>query len=217
MRRFSIVVMMWMTACSMETAPEPDVATTQQSLQHVTQTTKIRVDGRSASAFLADSAGTNGFLTVTQDLVANTTALDFSYATPSPTNPDLAILFQGAGEIPNSAFTIGASTAQLTLTTSATYSITRCEVNLNTGEFLCAPSTPLAFNLSWVRNGFGSVHEVTRRTETLGPVTTKVNAEFTILTATVNGSYGGRTAQNLSGELTDSESKTYFREITLSY
>ena len=62
--------------------------------------TRIIVNGRSATVFLLDSAGTNGFLTVTQDQIANTVGLDFSYATPDAVNPDLYILFQGSGQIP---------------------------------------------------------------------------------------------------------------------
>lgn len=217
MYKMLFATMLLASGCSMEATHESETGSTEQAVQHLNLVTRIRVNGASATAFLADSAGTNGFLTVTQDQVANTTALDFSYATPDPMNPDLAILFQGAGEIPNSAFTQTTSSAQLTLTTAASYTITRCVVNLNTAEFTCAPSTPLAFNLTWAQNGFGSVHEVTRRTETFGPVTTKVNAEFTSVTATVNGTYGGRTAQSIGGDLTNSESKSYIREITLAY
>ncbi len=208
--------MLFMTACSMEAAQDPETGTRQQSVSQAGQTTTILVNGRSASVNLVDDAGTNGFLTVTQDQIANTTALDFSYATPDATNPDLAILYQGAGAIPNSAFTQGTSTAHLALTTPVDYAITRCVVNLNTGDFACAPSTALTFDLTWLRNGFGTVHEKTRRVETLGPVTTKVNAEFSTATASVDGTFGGRTASSLSGELTDSESRTYIREITVA-
>ncbi|CAN5853893.1 hypothetical protein BH11MYX3_BH11MYX3_10510 [soil metagenome] len=200
----------------MEAAQDPDTGTRQQAITQSGTKTTIYVNGRSASVNLVDDAGTNGFLTVTQDLVTNTTALDFSYATPDATDPDLAILYQGAGAIPNSAFTLGTSSAHLALTTPAGYAINRCLVNLNTGDFTCAPSAALTFDLTWLRNGFGTVDEKTKRVETLGPVTTKVNAEFSTATATITGSFGGRTADSLSGELTDSHSKTYIREITVA-
>ncbi len=216
MRHISIAVMLFLTACSLDAASDLETGSRQQSVTQSGQTTTILVNGRSASVNLVDGAGTNGFLTVTQDQIANTTALDFSYATPDATNPDLAILYQGAGAIPNSAFTVGTSTARLALTTPADYSVTRCVVNLNTGGFTCAPSGPLGFDLSWVKNGFGTVHEKTKRVETLGPVTTKVNAEYTTATATVDGTFGGRMATSLGGDLTDSESRTYIREITVA-
>jgi len=179
--------------------------------------TRIIVNGRSATVFLLDSAGTNGFLTVTQDQIANTVGLDFSYATPDAVNPDLMILFQGSGQIPNSSFTESASSAQLSVTTPADYPINRCVIDQNTGYATCAPSSPLAFDMTWLQNGFGNIHEQIKRVETLGPVTTKVNAEYTTVTATVNGTWGGRSAPDLSGDLTDSGGKTYIREITVAY
>jgi hypothetical protein len=50
----------------------------------------------------------------------------------------------------------------------------------------------------------------------MGPVTTKVTADYTMQTAAVNGTWGGRSSPNLSGDLTDSQSKTYIREITVA-
>ena len=222
MRCNSTVVMLTMfgafsTACSTEvpTTGSTELASTAKK-KHST-VTKIIVNGESASVPLLDSAGTNGFLTVTRDNVANTTGLDFSWATPDPTNADLAILFQGAGQIPNNAFTQTATSAQLSMTTAADFSVAECIVNINTGDFTCATTAPLTFNLTWLGNGFGSTHEVSRRVETLGPVTTKVNAEFTTITANVDGTWGGRSDPSLTGTLTDSGSKTYIREITTAY
>ena len=203
-------------ACSTST-PTSTSSTEQAVKKHQNNVTRIIVNGQSASVPLLDSAGTNGFLTVTRDQVANTTGLDFSWATPDATNADLMILFQGAGQIPNSSFTQNASSAQLSLTTPADYGVFECIVNINTGDYTCAATAPLVFDLTWLQDGFGSIHETTKRVETLGPVTTKVNAEYTTVTATVNGTWGGRSSPNLSGSLTDSGSKTYIREITVAY
>lgn len=177
--------------------------------------TEIKVNGRSATAMLIDSQGTNGFLTATEDQIAHTFGLDFSWATPDPNDPDFAIFYQGAGEIPAGAFTYSGTTAHLNLTTPASYPVIRCVINLNDGTSTCAPSGPLTFNMTWTVNGFGRIEEKTKRKEILGPVTTKTNAEFVMQTANVNGTWGGRSSPNMNGDLTDSESKQYIREITL--
>ena len=201
------------TACSNQPMPEP----TSSTAQAVTSTTtQIRVNGQSASVLLVDSDGTNGFLTVTEDQINDTTGLDFSWATPDPSDPDFADLYQGAGEIPNTAYSHTATTASLSLTTPPPF-VTHCRVDLFNGTFVCEESAPLTFNLSWATNGFGSIEERTQRTEKLGPVTTRFKAEFTTLTAGVSGTYGGHTASNLNGDLTDSQSKTYIREITTAF
>ena len=211
----SVAKVCWMglvVACSLESPPETE--STEQAVKKAT-VTKIKVDGRSADLFLVDDAGTNGFLNASQDQIANTVALDFSFATPDATDPDFLILFQGAGEIPNSAFTTTATSAHLAVTTPTTYLVNRCVVNTVSGEFSCAPTTPLTFDLTWVKNGIGTVFEHTRRRETLGPVTTKFHGEFTILTANVSGTWAGRSATNLAGNLLDTESRTHIREITV--
>lgn len=199
--------------CSPTPIPEPTSSTAQAV---TTNTTQIRVNGQSASVLLVGSDGTNGFLTVTEDQINDTTGLDFSWATPDPTDPDFADLYQGAGEIPNTAYAHTSTTASLSLTTPPPF-VTHCRVNTVTGEFVCEESAPLSFNLSWTTNGFGSIQEKTQRTETLGPVTTKLKAEFATVTAAVSGTYGGHTATGLNGDLTDSESKTYIREITTAF
>jgi hypothetical protein len=211
-----VAVLLVATGCSMEATPEEATTSTEQAVKkHQTRTT-ISVNGRSATVQLLDAEGTNGFLTATEDQIANTVALDFSWATPDPTNPDLAILYQGAGEIPLGAFTQTATSAHLNLTTAADYPINRCVIDLNTGSATCAPGAPLTFDLTWAQNGFGRVEERTKRKEILGPVTTKMNAEFVTVTATINGTWGGRSSPDLGGDLTDSESKTYIREITVA-
>jgi len=174
--------------------------------------TTIRVNGRSADVFLNDS-DTNGFLNVSRDQIANTSALDFSYATLDATHPNLVILVQGAGDIPNSAYTTSSTTAHLSVTT--TFPVNRCLVNLDTAEFHCDPSIPITFNLAWLRNDFGSVSEKTMRIETFGPVTTKFKGEYESQTARVNGTWEGFTASENIGNLVDSQNSTLIREITM--
>ncbi len=57
-------------------------------------TTKITANGQDALTDLVD-ANTNGALNASKDQVANTSAIDFSYAFPDPTNPTLVNLIQG--------------------------------------------------------------------------------------------------------------------------
>ena len=212
MRKTIWVVSVLLMSCSMDSVEEPETGSTEQLVQG--NKTVINVNGNSASVMLFDTDGTNGFLTVTEDQVAGTSALDFSYATPDPNDPNFAILYQGAGQIPNSAYTNNGTSASLNFTTGGDFEATRCVVDLTFGTFVCAPAEPLTFDLTWTQNGFGSIHEKCKREETMGPVTTKMKTEFTTVTANVNGTYGSHTASNLSGELTDSESRTYIREIT---
>jgi hypothetical protein len=143
-------------------------------------------------------------------------AKDFSYATPDATDPTLFIIFQGAGQIPNNKLTINATTAHLQLTTPAGYSIVRCVLDSNTGESVCAPTSPLSFNMTWTTNGVGSIMEKLKRKEIFGPVTTKFQGEFRSATAFVNGTWGGRSSSDMSGELQDTENTTVIREITIS-
>jgi hypothetical protein len=211
-----VAVLLLATGCSIEGTPEVDTGSSEQAVKKHKTVTQIIVNGRSATVQLLDAQGTNGFLTATEDQIAHTVALDFSWATPDPMNPDFAILYQGAGAIPLSAFTQTATSAHLNLTTPTVgYPINRCVIDLNNGTATCAEAAPLTFNVTWAQNGLGSIEEKTKRKEILGPVTTKVTAEFTTVTATINGTWGGRSSPNLGGDLTDSQSKTYIREITV--
>ena len=187
---------------------------TTQAPEGGTKTT-IRVNGHSADMFLIDDGtSTNGFLNASKDRLTNTSALDFSYVTPEANDPDIVILIQGAGEIPNSSFTITSTTAHLQLTTP--FPVTRCVVNINDGTFTCALTTPRTFDLTWTRNGFGGLlHKVTT-IQTLGPVTTKVKGQFTSLIVSVDGTWDGhQTADGQSGNLVDSHSKTVTREVSM--
>lgn len=215
MNKLSIALLL-ATGCSMEGASEVDTGQAEQAVNTQDTVTRIRVNGRSVFAALLDAQGTNGFLAATEDQIAHTFGLDFGWATPDATNPDFATIYQGAGEIPAGAFTYSNTSAQLQLTTPASYPVTRCEINLNDGTFTCAPSGPLSFNMTWAVNGFGQVEEKIKRKEIMGPVTTKVTAEFTMRSANVNGTWGGRSSPNINGDLTDSNSKTYIREITVA-
>jgi hypothetical protein len=172
--------------------------------------TRIRVNGRSVDVLLANSA--TGFLNASRDQIANTSALDFSYASPDPANPDFVILIQGAGAIPNSALTFTQTGARLDVTTP--FEVTRCVLNTIDGTSVCAPTSAVSFNLTWTQNGLSSIFEKTTRIETLGPVETKVKGEFTSVSALVSGTFGGHTTTNNQGNLLDSQSTTIIREIT---
>jgi hypothetical protein len=195
-------------------AQDDVTATTEQAVHHQ-NVTKIVVNGQFAEVLLVDNAtSTNGGLTASHDEVAGTSALDFSWAFPDPSNADQVIMYQGAGNIPNSAFTTSLTTAHLHVTTP--FQVTRCVINNTTGDSTCAPSTPITFDLTWTRNGVASTTEKTKRIETLGPVTTKFKGEFSSVTANTSGQWDTHTATNLSGTLLDTESTTTIREITMN-
>ena len=48
-----------------------------------------------------------------------------------------------------------------------------------------------------------------------GQAARKVEAEFTALAATVNGTWGGFTGVDMSGHLVGSQNKTFIRETTM--
>lgn len=210
--RWMVVVLV--AACSIEEAEpvlEGETGTAQQAVGGVT---RIRVDGRFAFTFLTDDEETNGSLTASKDRLANTTGLDFGYAEPHPTEPDVLVIIQGAGLIPNNAFSVNGQAAELHVTTP--FPLNRCEVNQETGEIIvCDGGTPVRFDLSWVNNQFGEIHEETRRREVFGPVTTKFQGEFKSRTATVNGTWTGHSAVDLDGQLQQTVSTTITREITV--
>ena len=185
---------------------------TTQALNGAT-VTKIRVNGLSADMFLIDNAtGTNGFLNASRDEIANTSALDFSYVTPEP-DPNFVILIQGAGAIPNNSFTITANTARLVLTTP--FPVNRCRVNTVEGTFECSETVPSTFDLTWVRNGFGSLFTKATVIQTLGPVTTKLKGDFLSVTANVNGTWDGHDAVDQTGNIVDTQNRTITREVTM--
>ena len=174
--------------------------------------TRIRTNGQASDTLLIDPVtGATGGLNVSRDEIANTTFLDFSYVTPT-SDPDIIILTQGAGEIPNSAYTQTDTTAHLLLNDFPT---TSCTVNLITGEFTCAEGEPIDFDLTWAANGFSVVEERCHRTETIGPLTTRTRGEFVERSALVSGTWNGNSGENMSGHLTDTRESTVIREITM--
>ena len=176
---------------------------------------KIRMNGLSSDTFLFDAGtDTNGFLNVGRDEIAGVTVLDFSYATPDTVNPELVYLIQGSGEIPNSAFTISSTTAHLAVTTP--FPSHSCVVNFVTAEYNCDSGPPITFDLTWTKDGYASIHEKTQRSETFGPLTTKLKAEYESVSAKVNGTWTGHTASDLFGNLVDSKGHINIREITLA-
>lgn len=177
--------------------------------------TKMRTSGRSTFTLLVDDATqTNGFLNVARDTIAGTASMDFAWATPSPSNPDIVILVQGAGEIPGSAFTVERTTARLNVVTP--FPTIRCEVSLESGAFECAASHPVAFDLRWARSGFGSEwrQEVSRNV--FGPVTIHAQGQFELQQAKANGVWAGFASQGLAASLLDSKGSTVTREVTVS-
>ena len=208
-----VLLVVVVSACSIE----PGLSSTSQSLVESSPSnssvTKIRVNGLSAFALLHDSTtGTNGFLTASKDQITDTSALDFAYATPSTTDPNVIILTQGAGEIPNSSFAVTADSATLDVVGFPT---TRCEVNQETGDFACAAGDPISLDLTWTADGFMRIHEKCHRTEVFGPVTTKIVGEFDQRSALVDGTWNGHSGTNMNGELFDTQSRSVMREIEM--
>ncbi len=178
------------------------------------QTTRIRTNGEAADTLLFDPVtGATGGLNVSVDEIANTTFLDFSYVTPT-SDPDIIILTQGAGEIPNSAYTQTDTTAHLLLAATP-FPVTECTVNTVTAEFTCVEGDPIAIDLTWQANGFSLVEERCQRTEVIGPLTIRTKGEFVERSALVSGTWNGHAGENMSGHLTDTRESTVLREITM--
>lgn len=208
-----VVALVVFTACAAESSSQEVEVTAKKKNKTVTV---IRQNGLNSDALLTDpNTGTNGFLQVSRDEINDTTAIDFSYATPT-SDPLFIEITQGAGSIPNSAYTQTDASAQLTLAVTP-FPITRCTVNTDTAEFTCVTGGPsIGWNLMWEANGFQVIDQFTRRTEILGPLTTKFKGSFTERSALVNGTWNGNTAADMSGHLTDTQGTTITREITMT-
>jgi hypothetical protein len=161
---------------------------------------------------LLNATDLNGFLNASKDDVFGTTALDFGYAIHDP-NPDIQIFVQGAGTIPNTAFTVSTSAATLNVTTP--FEITRCVVNTATSEITCAPQAAITFNLTWAGDGFSTTFQKFNLMTTFGPFTMHVTGQSDQASAGVSGSFTGFTITDNSGELQDSKSNTVNRDISL--
>lgn len=177
------------------------------------RTTHITVRGRGVFVNLVDGEAA-GFLSATRDEVAGTSAIDFAYAQPDGADPQRIVLVAGAGEIPNEAFTVSRESARLSVTTP--FEVTRCLVSLETGEFDCAPTGPVTFDLLWTLDGYSVVFEKTRRTEYLGPVVLRSQGEFEQSSASVSGNWGDRASVQMAGELLDTKGRTLTRELEIS-
>lgn len=201
-----------LSACTAEPTMSEEVdAVAKKKQQNIT---RIRMNGQSSDTILSDSStGAIGFLNVGRDEINNTTALDFSYATPT-SDPTFIVLLQGAGEIPNGAYTRSNTTAHLLLP-STPFPTNSCTVNVETAEFVCVEGPSIAFDLTWEQNGFAEVEERTRRREKIGPLTTTFNGSFSQRSALVNGTWNGDTAVDMSGHLLDTTSTTVIREIVM--
>lgn len=206
------VALVCASACAFDEAePEPGTETTAQAVAGVTT---IHVNGRFAFVLLNEGDETNGALTASKDQLANTSALDFAYVEPHPTDPNVLVFIQGAGQIPNNAFSINGQAAALHFTT--TFPISRCEVDETTGQIIvCGDGAPIRFDLSWVNDGFGDIHEKTKRREVFGPVTTKFEGELKQRTARIDGTWTGHAAVDLTGNLLQTVNTTITREITV--
>jgi hypothetical protein len=93
--------------------------------------------------------------------------------------------------------------------------VNRCEVNLIDGTFTCAQTAPSTFDLTWVRNGIGSLFQKTTTIQTLGPVKTRIKGQFASQMANVNGMWDGHSALDQPGNVVDTEQTTVIREIRI--
>jgi len=207
--RSMVVLVCLVGACAFDD-PELETGTSQQAS---TTVTRIKVNGRFADVQLDEGDSTNGFLTASKDQIANTTGLDFGYAEPHPTDPDIAVILQGAGQIPNGSFSVNGQAAALHVTTA--FPISRCEVNQITGESVCGAGAAIRFDLSWVNNHFDETQEQTRSRRVFGTVTTRFEGEFKLRSAIVGGTWTGHTGDNMTGDLLQTMNTTITREITM--
>ncbi len=209
-RSISFVAIALTGACADPTSDTTTSSTAQAVSQNVT---RIKIRGEFAETFLNDPAGFNGGLTASRDLVANTTSLDFNYASVSPTDPNVVILITGAGAIPNNTFSISSSAAHLAVTTP--FSGQRCEINTSTGDSTCTDNGPSTFDVTWAKNGFEIDIDNNHSKQILGPVTTITHGKFTRVSADTNGTFDGHTTQTPSqGFLEDTKSLTVTRDVS---
>ena len=97
---------------------------------------------------------------------------------------------------------------------TTTFLVIYCDINHVTGEYFCYPPIAVTFDLTWTLNGFRTVEEKTKRTETTGPLVTKSDGEFTDRSATVNGTFDRYISADNDGSLLDTKGRTFLREIT---
>jgi hypothetical protein len=176
----------------------------------VATNTKLNIQ---SALFFFDDGGQSRSVFVTRDTIANTTSLYFANVFPDPNDPNQTIYINGEqAEIPNSAFTMNSSSAQLTLTTPDSYAVTRCVVNNETYEYTCATTGPSTFYLTWLADGYSSFHESGNTIETFGQNFIRSRGQFDQESASVNVTWDDFSATNLAGVLTIGENATLFRE-----
>jgi hypothetical protein len=178
------------------------------------QVTRTRTNGRMAFAILTDEATqTHGFLSLSRDDVTGAASMDFAWATPSASEPDIVILIQGAGEIPGHAVTVERTAARLNVVTP--FPTVRCTVSLQTGEFDCASAPSLAFDLHWTRTGFASEWQQTVSRTTIGPLTIHAQGQYESHDAAASGIWANFVGRGMMGTLGDSKGSTVLREVVL--
>jgi hypothetical protein len=176
--------------------------------------TQIRISGPGAFANLFDpTTQSSGFLTVARDAVGGTTSLDFAWAAPVPSDPRYIVLIAGAGEIPNSAFTVDRTGARLVVLTG--FETVRCLVDLETGLFDCAPGPVQAFDLAWTRDGLFVEWEQKVSESRLGPLVVRAQGQYEQRSAQVAGTFGGLPMRGPLGQLTDTRGATVTRELSI--
>jgi hypothetical protein len=84
-----------------------------------------------------------------------------------------------------------------------------------TADFSCEDTDPIAFDLTWVVNGFATVYEHISRKETFGPLTVRFTGSHHQRSALVNGTWTDNTAVDNYGTLLDTGGMTVLREITM--
>lgn len=176
--------------------------------------TVVRSNGSSAFANLFDPATqSSGFLTVSRDAIAGTTTLDFAWATPVPGDPRHVVLVQGAGEVPNAAFTVDHDGAQLNVLTP--FETVRCLVDIEDGNFDCAGAPALDFALRWSRIGLEREWQQTVSEVRMGPLTVRSRGQFERTAAAVDGRFGGLSTTGASGNLFDTRGASVTREVRM--
>jgi hypothetical protein len=162
--------------------------------------------------FFFNDGPENGSVVVNQDELTGTTTLSFAHVYPDPDNSNQTIyIVSEEAEIPANAFTTNSTFAHLALTTPDTYPITRCVVDNETGEYTCEPTDPRTFDLSWLANDDSSDRSNATTVDIIGSVITRSSGRFDSVSATVNGTWDGRSAANMSGFLIHVENSSLFK------
>ncbi|HLL21918.1 MAG TPA: hypothetical protein VK427_07295, partial [Kofleriaceae bacterium] len=160
------------------------------------------------------ATGAIGDVVVSRDNIEHTTSLNFSYLTPTA-NPEISMLVQGAGEIPNAAYTTTNTTARLVLP-STPFVVQRCAINTSTGDATCAPGPTVAWNLTWTQSGYSEIERFTLGREKVGPVTTRYAGWFREHSAIVNGTWNGNVAVDNAGFLRETMGSTVNIEVAVT-